>query len=107
MLDKKDIQFLEKMFAKVTENMVTKDMLRDALHENNEIFGHQLRREMRDEIHAVVNGAVFASEKRLTKLIMDTKEEILDGVADIIGNEIIPQIDDLEVRTLRLEHRVA
>lgn|SRR3989338_1191150 len=103
MLSAKDIQLLEKMFGKITENMVTKDMLR----ENNEVFGRQLKREMRDEIHAVVNGAVFASEARMMKRMDNLREEILDGVSDIVGDEIFPQIDDLEIRVLRLEQRVA
>ena len=94
MLDTKDFQLLEKMFGKM-------------LQENNEVFGRQLKREMRDEIHFVVNGAVSASEKRLTKLMYDVRDEILDGVSDIVGNEIVPQLDDHETRLIRLERKTA
>lgn len=99
MLSKKDIQMFEKMFS----NVVTQDTLRDILRENNEVFGSQLKREMRDEIHAVVNGAVFASEERMMKKMDEMKEEILDGVSDIIGNEILPQIDECQRDIVQLK----
>ncbi len=82
MLDKNDIQILKQMFS-------------------------DFKVEMRDEMHSVVNGAVSASEKRLTKLIYDVRDEILDGVSDIIGNEIVPQLDDHETRLIRLERKTA
>lgn len=119
MFDKQEVQFLEKMFAKVVtkdmfekamKDVVTKDVLRGELDD--------VKREIRDEMHSVVNGAVAASERRMMKRMDDTKdellqrmddmyEEILDGVSEIIGDRILPQIDDHDVRITRLERRAA
>ncbi|MEK7632996.1 MAG: hypothetical protein AAB473_04360 [Patescibacteria group bacterium] len=65
------------------------EIVRDALIQNNEVFGSQLKREIRDEMHAVVNSAVFASEERLGKKIDTLRDDILDLVKD----EILPQIE--------------
>lgn len=61
MLDKKDMTLLRGMF-------------REVLEENN----HSLKREIRDEMHSVVNAAVFASEERMMKR-MDEGMESMEG----------------------------
>ncbi len=43
--------------------------------------------------------------KRMDQKMDDLKEEILDGVADIIGDRIVPQLDDHDTRIARLERR--
>lgn len=80
MLDKNDIQILRQMF---TDTKV----------------------EMRDEMRACISGSEHRIMKETKTLIRELKEEILDGVSDIVGNEILPQIDDHEARLVRLEHR--
>lgn len=120
MFDKQEVQFLEKMFTKVvketTKDMVTKDMFEKAMKDvvTKDVLRGELddvKREIRDEMHSVVNGAVAASERRMMKgmdqIAENTKEEILDGVADIIGDRILPQIDDHDVRITRLKHQTA
>lgn len=74
MLDKKDIEILRKMFQ-----------------ENNELFGSCLKREMRDEMHAIVR----ASERR-----------VIGEITDFIAQSLLPQIDDHDVRISRLEQRL-
>jgi len=95
MFSKKDIQMLDGMMRIV---------LRESLRENNEIFGRELKREIRDEMHSVVNSAVFVSETRMMNRMDKIRNEILDGVADVLGRQIVPQIDDHELRLVRLEH---
>ncbi len=79
MLDTKDFQMLEKMFSKM-------------LRENNGVFGRQLKREIRDEMQA---------------LLRIQKGEIIADLTDFMSEQILPQIDDHESRLVRLEHRVA
>ncbi len=74
-------------------------ILRDMFRENNEVFGSQLKREMRDEIHAIVNGAVFASEERLSKKIDTLRDDILD----LVNEEILPQIDQCQRDIVQLK----
>lgn len=88
MLDKNDITLLEKMF----KNVVTGDMLARALRQNNEIFGRQLKREIRDEVQA---------------LLTMTEKRIIFEVTEFIGDSIVPQIDDHETRLIRLERKAA
>lgn len=82
MLDKNDIKILRGMFR-----------------ENNEVFGAQLKREIRDEMYSVVNGAVVASERRMIERMdskMDSvKKEIIDGIIDVLDDNILPQIQEL------------
>lgn len=72
-------------------------LLRGMFVENNEVFGRQLKREMRDEIHSVVNAAVFASEERLMKEIQVIHQEISDvkdAVIDLVDDNILPKIEE-------------
>ncbi len=77
MLDTKDFLLLEKMLGK---------MLRD----NNDVFGRQLKREIRDEVQA---------------LLTMTEKRIISEVTEFIGDSIVPQIDDHETRLVRLERK--
>lgn len=86
MLDKNDIKLLEKMF----KNVVTGNMLTKALRDNNEVFGRQLKREIRDEVQA---------------LLTMTEKRIISEVTEFIGDSIVPQIDDHETRLIRLKHQ--
>ncbi len=86
MLNKKDIAILRGMFA-----------------ENNEIFGRQLKREIRDETYSIVNAAVFASEQRLIKRMDEIKEEIIDGITEVIDDGVLPQIEEHRVETVKIK----
>lgn len=127
MFDKQEVQFLEKMFAKVvtetTKNMVTKDEFAKAMKNvvTKDVLRGELddvKVEMRDEIHSCIAASEHRMMKRMDQIIDsakedlvtrmdDMKEEILDGVSDIIGDRIVPQIDDHDIRITRLERRVA
>ncbi len=64
-----------------------------------EANNHILKREIRDEIHSLIK----ASEAGLIRRMDAIKGEILDGVAEIIDDRVLPQIDDLDRRVLHLE----
>ncbi len=93
MLSKKDIQVLRDVF---TENNREWDKRLD-------IRFSDFKHEVRDEIRSCIS----ASESRMTKMMHEIKDEILEGVTDIVGNEIVPQIDNHESRLVFLEQRVA
>ncbi len=63
-------------------------VLRDMFRENNEIFGSQLKREIREEVRDLI----VASERR-----------IIGEVTDFIGSSILPQVDEHNMRISRLE----
>lgn len=80
----------------VRETML--EILTVALREQDIRFDqklHDLRLDVRDEIHSVVNGAVSRSEARMMKKMDEIKEEIIDGITEIIDEGILPQISDL------------
>lgn len=85
MLDKNDVALLRGMFL-----------------ENNEVFGRQLRRELRDEIHSVVNAAVFASEQRL----MQRMDEMQDGILEVINDGILPQIEENRLDIIAIKRQI-
>jgi hypothetical protein len=68
--------------------LVTLKMLKTAFDDFGRNFGREMRDFMRQEISA--------SETRI-------KQEILEGVAEIIDHGIHPQLDDHEKRILKLE----
>lgn len=82
MLDKNDIRLLSEMFDQKLSDFKV---------------------EVRDEIRSCIS----ASEFRIMRMMHEMKEDILDGVADMVTGQIIPQIDDHESRLVRLEHHVA
>lgn len=82
MLDQNDIKILRGMFR-----------------ENNEIFGRELKRDIRDEMHSVVNAAVSASEVRMTRRL----EEVRNDIIEVIDNGILPQIDRHDREIIRLK----
>lgn len=70
------------------------EVLTAALKEQNVRFDqklHGLRLDVRDEIHSCIS----ASEKRMMKRMDEIKEEIIDGITEVIDEGILPQISDL------------
>lgn len=90
---------LERMFSSV----VTRDALRDILQENNKVFGSQLKREIRDEMHSVVNAAVFASETRVIGTLRAEIHTLRDDILDLVNDEILPQIDQCQRDIVQLK----
>ncbi len=92
MLDKNDIQILREMFR---ENNLT----------NNSI----LKREIRDEMHSVIRSEVFASETRMMKRMKEMKEEIIDGITDVLDNSVLPRLDehDREIHKIKRHLKLA
>ncbi len=88
MLDTKDIEILRGMFR-----------------ENNEIFGAQLKREIRDEIHA----SIKASESGLIREIRATETRILDAMGSMMDVQIAPRLDehDAEILTIKRHLKLA
>ncbi|MEK9155596.1 MAG: hypothetical protein AAB839_03015 [Patescibacteria group bacterium] len=78
MLDQKDIHNLRGMFGEL-------------LRENNEIFGRELKRDIRDEMHALI----AASERR-----------VIGEITEFIASSLLPQIDDHDRRIVRIEGRL-
>lgn len=100
MLDKEDIALLRGMFI-----------------ENNAI----LKREIRDEIHSVVNAAVFASEQRMMKEIHAVEgriakefervheeiEGIKDAVIDLVDETIMPKIEENHLEIVAIKRHLS
>lgn len=76
MLSKNDIQILRGMFR-----------------ENNEVFGSRLKREIRDEVHALIAASESKVIHRLETKIESIKEEIIDGIIDTLDRDIYPRLD--------------
>lgn len=76
MLSKNDMTLLRGMFTEML-NVA----LKVALKENNEIFGAQLKREIRDEMQA---------------LLRIQKGEIVGEITEFIDSALLPQISDLD-----------
>jgi hypothetical protein len=78
-------------------------ILREMFEENNQV----LKREIRDEMHSVVNAAVSASEKRMMHRMDAIVEEIQttrNDILEVINDGILPQIDahDRDVARLKV-----
>ncbi len=84
MLSKNDIQILCGMFE-----------------ENN----HVLKREIRDEMHALI----VSSESKVIHRIELVKEEIIDGIIDILDRDVYPRLDghDQDIAQLKLATGIA
>lgn len=89
MLNKNDIKILREMFK-----------------ENN----HVLKEEIRDEMHSVVNAAIFASEQRMTSRIEGAIESVRkdihtlrDDILDLVNEDILPQIEQNRQDIARLK----
>ena len=63
---------------------------------------HDFRLDVRDEIHSCVSG----SEGRMTKKMTEIKEEIIDGITEILDESILPQIADLRSDVDRIKTRL-
>ncbi len=92
MLSKNDIQILRGMFR-----------------ENNEVFGSQLKREIRDEMHALISASESKVIHRLEAKIESVKEEIIDGIIDVLDRDVYPRLDghDQDIAQLRLQVGIA
>ncbi len=96
MLDKEDIAVLRGMFT-----------------ENNAI----LKREIRDELHSVVNAAVFASEQRMMKEFERVQKEfervheeiegVKDAVIDLVDETIMPKIEDNRMEIVAIKRHLS
>ena len=84
MLSKNDIALLRGMFLE-NNHILSKEF-----DEKLDIRFADFRHEIRDEIHAVVQGAVFASEERLGKKIDTLRDDLLE----VINEDILPQIEE-------------
>jgi hypothetical protein len=78
MLSKNDIQILRGMFE-----------------ENN----HVLKREIRDEMHALI----AASESKVIHRIELVKEEIIDGIIDTLDRDVYPRLNGHDQDIVRLK----
>lgn len=92
MLSKNDIQVLRGMFR-----------------ENNEVFGSQLKREIRDEVRALIAASESKVIRHLEAKIDSVKEEIIDGIIDTLDGNIYPRLDghDQDIARLKLVTGIA
>ncbi len=88
MLSKNDIQVLRGMFE-----------------ENN----HVLKREIRDEVHALIAVSESKVIRHLEAKIESVKEEIIDGIIDTLDRDIYPRLDghDRDIAQLKLVTGIA
>src|SRR3990167_3250616 len=84
MLTKQDLQQIEKLVTG-SEERVTKNLTK--------------RIDPLDDKISTLDDKIEATEARLTDKIEATKQEIIEGVNDLIQNSIIPQLDDKVCRT--------
>lgn len=108
MLSKNDMKMFRGMVTEVVTEVVKEEvtkvidakvpkMISSAIEANN----HVLKREIRDEMHSVVNGAVAASERRMIDR-MDAMEDRLvtrmdinfEAITDLIDDGILPEIKE-------------
>lgn len=73
-------------------------MIATAIEANN----HVLKREIRDEIHSVVNGAVSASEQRMIARIDDSQSAILEAIDELV----LPRIKKNRRSIIRLNKAI-
>ncbi len=101
MLDKNDIKLLKGMFKEnnVSLRQEFKQELKHELKTNNEVFGRDLKREIRDEMHS----SISASENRVMKRMELLRLEMSLDMANFFDDRILPQIDRLDVRLNRVE----
>ena len=76
-------------------------------------YGRDLKHEIRDEIHAIVNGAVFASEQRLIQRMDDVENnlrqeihDVKDAVIDIIDESVLPQIEEHRIEIVKVKRQL-
>ena len=86
MLAKKDFVLLRDMVGEVVrESLAESDKKwKDDLDQRD----RDLRRDIRDEMHSVVNGAVLASETRINRHIDEVKEAISDGISETVVHDV-------------------
>lgn len=84
MLSKNDLVMIRGVVSELfVENNREWDKKLDQRFDAFEIRFADFKHEIRDEIHAVVNAAVTASERR-----------VIEEITEFIGEEVLPQIDE-------------
>jgi hypothetical protein len=101
MLTKNDMTALRGLMREVIIETVP-----GMMRENNEIFGAQLKREIRDEIHSFIK----ASEAGLIRRMNAMEERLVqqmgsgfESMNELLDDGILPQIDSLDHRVTHLE----
>ena len=106
MLNKKDIEVLRGMFQeqevkfdkKIDQRFAQQEVKIDQRFAQQEVRIDQKLEDQQVNLEDKMRSCILASETRMMRemkrLTQELKEEILDGVSDIIGNEILPQIDE-------------
>jgi hypothetical protein len=97
MLSKADIQVLERMFEK--NNATIRTDMQGMFVKNNALLKGELKREIRDEMHSLIK----ASEAGLIRRMDDMETRLLDSMSSMVGDTLVPQLDDHEHRLVRLE----
>lgn len=103
MFSQKDIAVLRGLFAEQEHR----------LNSQWDIRFSDFKHEIRDEMHSVVNAAVFASEQRMMKRMNESEERLTkkidalqDGILDIINDGILPQIEENRIEILGVKRRL-
>lgn len=89
------------------------EVLNSALKKNSKTWNDNLdirfsdfKHEVREEMDSVVTGAIFASESRMMKKMNEIKEEIIDGIGEILDEVVLPQIAELRIDVNRIKDRL-
>lgn len=101
MLSKNDLQMVRGIVTEVVTGVIdakVPKMIATAIEANN----HVLKREIRDEIHSVVNGAVSASEQRMIARIDDSQCAILEAIDELV----LPRIKENRRSIIRLNKAI-
>lgn len=90
--------------------------VRDELHQvRDELHGEivQTRDSLRQEIHDesritrdFVRQEISASEHRVRAYVDGRTAEVIDSVAQLVGDNVLPQIDELDGRVTRHDQRL-
>lgn len=101
MLSKNDMSALRGLMREVIIETVP-----GMMRENNEIFGSQLKREIRDEIHSLIKASEAGLIRRMDEMeirLIQRMDGGFDAINELIDDGILPQVNDLDRRVTRLE----
>lgn len=103
MFSQKDIAVLRGLFAEQEQR----------LNSQWDIRFSDFKHEIRDEMHSVVNAAVFASEQRMIQRIDGSEERLTkkidalqEGVLDVINEGILPQIEENHIEIIEIKRKM-
>lgn len=96
MLNAKDIAVLQGMFLDQEKRFDRK--LEERLEANN----HILKREIRDEMHSLMK----ASEAGLIRRMDEMKVEIVDGILEVLNDDVLPRVHVLEEDMIVVKHEL-